>query len=255
MGPNFSLTNAQGAGAVPSPFGQVGAGKRILWLQPAGGTTISTFGGVITISGTVSTSVFPGTGNNLTRWRRTIVTGAAAINAGVSILTAYTAWSRSNTSGFDAQFHFGIESNATGHGAFVGMSTLVANMPTATPSTALVNCVGIGFDSTDANTGTWFLLYNDGSGSCTKTAIAGMTRSTSQSYVLRITCPQGAASNITVSVINATTKESILAPTVLTTNLPVANTTLAPGVHMRTDGVLTTAPVISAASIYVAAND
>ena len=70
-----------------------------------------------------------------------------------------------------------------------------------------------------------------------------------------ITCPQGAASNITIAIYNATTGAVVLAPTVLTTKLPVANTALAPTVAMRTDGVITTAPVVSCAGWYITAND
>lgn len=250
-----NIPNAAAVGATLSPLNAVAqTSTRVFWSQPVGGTTISTLGGVLAGTGTVNTAFTPGTGNNVTRWRRSTSTGASAINSSAGFFTQNTGYSRSSTGGFDARIHFAIEANATGHGAFVGMSTLVAAITTATPS-ALTNCVGVGFDAADANTGTWFLLHNDGSGGATKTPITGMTRTTTESYVLRIICPQGATANITVSIYNATTGVTILPPTVLTSDLPATNTTLAPGIHMRTDGVITTAAVVSSASIYIVAND
>lgn len=249
---NFALPSPAGIGAMPSPTA-VGAGSlpAVFWFQPVSSTSLSAIGGIMNVAGTgatASTSITPA-GANINRFRRTLNTSSAVAGNAASIMTTYTRWFRGTNGGFDAQIVFATESNTTGHGAFVGFSTLTAAL-TSADTTTLTNCIGVGYSAADLSTGTWNLQYNDASGSASRIAIPGMTRSTTDGYVLRISCPKGAASNITVSISNLLTGATILTPTVITTDLPAADTLMSVGVHAH-NGAIASSVIVSSPSVYV----
>ena len=230
---------------MPNP---VDGGPSILYFLPVGGTTLSTFGGAISGSTTVSTAITPGS-SNFGKFRRARGTSAAAINSPGAMTTGYTRWFRGAGGGFDAYFQFGLGANTLGNSAFVGFSTLIAGLTLADPTT-LTDCFGIGFVSTDAAAGTWYIINNDSSGVATKTAITGMTRTTGAGYNMRIVCPDGASSNITIIITDALTNAIVLPATTITTDLPTANTLMAIGAH-SCSGTVTTASVMDVSKIYV----
>lgn len=243
---NQSIPDAASAGAIGNP---VSSYKNVFWFQPLGGTTLGTnLGGTMTGNTTLSTAITQG-GANINRFRRSLSTTTAAINQPSGIYQSYARYARGSTGGFEAQFVFGVETHAAGHGVFCGMSTNTSALASA-DITALVNCVGVGFTAADAAGADWSIFHNDAAGVATKTPIAGMPRSSTTPYVLRISCPMGADANATVSVMNALTGAVILAPTLLTTDLPANNAALAPGIQGYT-GASTTALVTSMASVYV----
>ncbi len=248
----YAIASAQSAGAVPSPTTTgIGSLPAVFWFQPAGGTTLTAVGGVLNSSGagaTVSTAITPASAT-IGRFRRALNTSSAVAGNAASLLTTYTRWYRGTNGGFEAQIVFGNESNVTGHGTFVGMSTLVAAL-TSADTTTLVDCVGVGYTAADASAGTWSLMHNDNSGAATRIAIPGMTRSTTDGYILNISCPKGASANITVSIYNLVTGAVILTPTTLTSNLPTANTALSVGVHGH-NGAIASSVVVSSPSIYI----
>lgn len=248
---NASYASASSAGALPNPVAGAGGGSlpAVFWMQPYGGTTISPqLGGALGATGTVSTTI-AAAGADFTRFRRTRITGAAGAGSSGSIYVSYGRWFRGANGGFEGQLVFGVGSNATGYGAFAGFSTLLTGMTTADVST-LTDCVGVGFSAGDANTGVWKLVHNDASGAATITDIPGMTRSSTAGYVLRVSCPKGASSNITVSINDVVTGAVILTPTVLSSNLPTTNTTLSIGVHSY-NGAIAASTIVDAASMYV----
>lgn len=246
-----AIPSATGVGAVINPITNGINIPSVFWAQPVGGTTQGAIGGAMGAGGTVSTTINPGVAN-FSRFRRTRVTGTASAGNTGSMYTAYTRWFRGDGGGFDAQFIFGLGANTTGFSSFVGMSTLTTGL-TATDVTTLTNCVGVGFSAGNLNSGTWKIINNDGSGSAVPVDITGMTRSATDGYVMRLICPPGVSSNITISIYNAVTGAVILNPTVLSSDLPVAGTTLAVGVHSY-NGAVASSAIIDYASIYVTCN-
>jgi hypothetical protein len=242
---SLNIPTSASVGAIPNP---VDGGAYVFYFQPVGGTTLSTVGGAITGSTTVSTAITPGS-SNFGKFRRARGTSASSINSPGAMTTAYTRWFRGAGGGFDAYFQFSLGANTTGNSAFVGFSTLIAGLTLSDPTT-LTDCAGIGFVSTDASTSTWFIINNDSSGVATKTAITGMTRTTGAGYNMRITCPDGASSNITLIITDALTNAIVLPATAISTNLPTANTLMSIGAH-TCSGSTSTASVIDVSRIYV----
>lgn len=248
---NRQIPNSSVAGLVPSPLSVGGAQgiTKVYWAQPIGGTAQGALGGSNSATGTVSTAVTPGSAN-FGRFRRTVITSAAGAGSSGSSYTGYARWARGSTGGFEAQLVFGLATaNTTGYSAFAGFSQLTAGL-TATDITTLLNMVGVGFDAADLSSGTWSLYYNDGAGAATKTPIVGMTRNTTDGFIMKMSCPKGAASNITVSIFNAVSGAVVLAPTVLSSNLPTANVPMAIGVHSY-NGAIAAACAIQYNDLYV----
>jgi hypothetical protein len=221
----------------------------VFYGTPVGGSTnLAMVGGAIVSTGTITTAIVPGAAN-YTRFRRTRMTGTAVGGNAAADQMGYTRWFRGDNGGFDALIQFGQAVDTTGYSAFVGMSTLTVALAAVDPTTFL-NCVGVGYTSTDAAGGTWFLIYNDGAGTATKTAITGMTRDATSGYNLRITCPPGASANITVTITNAHTGAVILPATVLTTDLLASGTTVGVGVNQY-NGAVAASAVMDVSRIYV----
>lgn len=222
--------------------------SQVYYACPVGGSTnMVVVGGTLVSTGTVTTGMTPASAT-YARIRRTRVTGSAVAGNAAAEQMGYVRWYRGTNGGFDAFVQFGQAADATGFSAFVGFSTLTAAMATADPTTFL-NCVGVGYTSADAAGGTWFLINNDGSGVATKTAITGMTRDTTTGYNMRITCPAGASSTITVTITNAHTGASILSTT-LTTDLPAVDTAMSIGANQY-NGAVASAATMDVSRIYV----
>lgn len=247
-----SFDTASSAGAIPSPIGSLPGtlGHKVFWFQPLGGTTLGTnLGGTVTGAGTISTAITPGSAS-YPRFRRALSTSAAAINSASGIFQSYARYARSSTGGFEAQFIFGVEGVQTaGHGAFCGFSPNVAAIASADITTQ-VNCIGVGFTAADAAGAVWSIVSNDNTGAATMTPITGMTRSSTTGYRMTISMLPGDAANATIAVWDAVSGAQILAPTVISSNLPVTGTALSPGIHAYT-GAATAAIITSMADIYV----
>ena len=112
---------------------------------------------------------------------------------------------------------------------FIGLCASTAVLATAAGAvSALVNMIGVGYDTTDASTGNWFLYRNDGSGTATKVDLGASeaARNTTHGYDLIIYCPPGAATEIFVRIVNIHTG-NIVIDTGYTTDIPAVNTGLA----------------------------
>lgn len=245
------IPNPADIGAMPNPLID---NSSVFYFQPVGGNTLGPFlGGSMSSAGTVTTAITP-SATTYGRLRRARSTSASAVNSSGAMYTGYTRWFRGDNGGWDAYIQFGLSANTTGHAAFVGLGPNTAGTTfTNTEATAIINCVGLGFDTTDSSTGTWFILYNDGSGTATKTTATNMTRNITNGYDLRITCPPGTLTNITISVVDALTKAVVVAPTELSTNLPTLATALALNV-MTHSGSTSTASAIDLSKVYITCN-
>ena len=121
---------------------------------------------------------------------------------------------------------------------------------TAGAVAALVNMIGMGFDTTDANTGNWQLYRNDGTGTATKVDLgSGAARTTTHGFDLVIFCAPGAATTIFVRVTNSYTGTVVL-DTSYTTDIPAVDTGLAYKAECN-NGAVASAQNVEVAKVYI----
>lgn len=235
---------------------QVGlSGNSVFMVAPASGTTAPTaWGGTLTTAATMSlqqtiASANPWQATSRKRFQTTTTAGNAT-----GMRTAYTQWFRANAAGFGGfwfRTQFGQNINLNGSQCFVGLCASTAVLAsTAGAVAALVNMIGVGFDTTDASTGNWFLYRNDGTGTATKVDLGtGAARNTTHGYDLIIYCPPGAATEIFVRVINLHTNAVVL-ETSYNTDIPAVNTGLAFKAECN-NGAVAAATNLEVAKVYI----
>lgn len=232
---------------------QVGlSGNSVFMVAPASGTSAPTaWGGTLTTAATMSLQQTIASANPwLATSRKRFQTSATAGNA-TGMRTAYRQWFRANAAGFGGFFfraQLGMNINLNGGQKFVGLCASTGALD-GEPS-ALVNMIGMGYDSTDASTGNWFLMRNDGAGTATKVDLGtDAARNTTHGYDLIIFCPPGAATEIFVRIINIQTAAVVL-DTSYTTDLPAVNTGLAFKAEVR-NGAVAAADNLEVAKVYI----
>lgn len=231
-------------------------GNSVVMIAPASGTTAPTiWGGTLTTAATMSLQqTIASSSPWLATSRKRFQTAATAASA-TGCRLAYTQWFRGNAAGFGGfwfRCQFGQSLNITGSQAFVGLCASTAILNTAAGSAgALLNCFGVGYDTTDANTGNWFLMRNDGSGTCTKVDLGtGAARAnTTHGYDLIIYCPPGAATAIFVRIVNIHTGAIVL-DTSYDTDIPAVNTGMAMKCEVN-NGAVASATNIELAKLYI----
>lgn len=207
-------------------------GNSIFMVAPASGTTAPTaLGGTLTTAATMSmqqtiASANPWQATNRKRFATTTVAGN-----GSGMRTAYAQWFRGSLAGFGGFFfrtQFGQNINISGAQQFHGLCASTAVLGAAAGSvSALLNMIGVGYDTTDLNTGNWQLFRNDGAGAAVKVDLgANAVRNTTHGYDLVIFCPPGAANEIFVRIVNIHTGTVVL-DTSYTTDIPAVNVGLA----------------------------
>lgn len=232
---------------------QVGLhGNSIFMVGPSSGTAAPTvWGGTLTAAATMSSQQTIASAN---RWLATLRKRfASSTTAGnlTGMRTAYTQWFRGSAAGFGGFFfrkQFGHQINLNGAQTFHGLCASTAALAaTAGSVSALLNMIGMGYDTTDASTGNWFLFRNDGSGTATKVDLgANAARSNvSHGYDLIMFCPPGAADRIYVRITNLHTGVVVL-DTSYTTDIPAVN------VGMAYKGEINNGAVASACSVEIA---
>lgn len=227
--------------------------QEIRLRMTSGSTAVGLDGATITVvGGTVS---FGGpTGAN--RWLctcRKIYTGAATAGTSIGIRTSYAplVWgSSAGVGGFVAKFVFGQTQNINGGQAFFGVKASSAVLATTAGAvSAQVNCLGMGYDTTDASTGNWFLFRNDGSGTCTKVDLGtDAARNTTHGYMLEITAVAGQTA-LGVKITNLATNVVVL-DTTYDTDVPGSTTALCLSMEAN-NGAVASAPAISIADLNV----
>lgn len=186
---------------------------------------------------------------------RSRMQSAATAGAGAGARTAYVQWFRGNAAGFGGFFfrcQFGQNLNVNGAQCFYGLCASTAALATAAGAvSALLNMIGVGYDTTDASTGNWFLYRNDGSGTATKVDLGATdaARNTTHGYDLIIYCPPGAATEIFVRIVNLHSGATVL-DTSYTTDLPAVNTGMAFKAEGN-NGAVASAMNIEVAKVYI----
>jgi hypothetical protein len=220
----------------------------------SGATTPSVIGITLTNSGTLSATITIASAN---RWQATFKklftsAGAAASTGGTR--QNYVQFFRGNAAGFGGFFfraQFGQGANVNGAQCFFGLCASTALLATSAGAVgALVNMIGMGYDTTDASTGNWFIFRNDGAGSAVKVDLGtGAARNTNDGYDLILYCPPGAATDIFVRVVNIHTGTVVL-DTSYNTDLPAVNTGLCFKAEMN-NGAIASAVIPQIAKVYI----
>jgi hypothetical protein len=236
---------------------QVGlSGNAVFMVAPASGTTAPTvWGGTLTTAVTMSVQQTIASANPwLATWRKRFTTAATAASVS-GMRTAYVQWFRGSAAGFGGFFfrsQFGHNLNLNGSQSFVGMCASTAALGTAAGAvSALLNMIGVGYDTTDVNTGNWFFYRNDGSGTATKVDLGvNATRSNvSHGYDMVIFCPPGAATDIFVRIVNIHTGVVVL-DTSYNTDIPAVNVGLAFKAEIN-NGAVAAAANLEVAKVYI----
>ena len=236
---------------------QVGLhGNAVAMVAPASGTTAPTQWGItLTTAATMSLQQTIASANPwLATWRKRFATSTTAGNLS-GMRTAYAQWFRGNAAGYGGFFFrtkFGHNINLNGSQCFVGLcASTGALAATAGAVAALLNMIGVGYDTTDANTGNWQLFRNDGSGTATKVDLgSNAARSNvSHGYDLIIYCPPGAATEIFVRIVNIHTGVIVL-DTSYTTDLPAVNVGMAFKAEIN-NGAVAAAANLEVAKVYI----
>jgi len=187
-------------------------------------------------------------------WRKRFQTSTTSGN-NTGCRTAYTQWFRANATGFGGFFfraQFGQNINLNGSQCFVGLCASTGALGTGAGSvSALVNMIGVGYDTTDASSGNWQLYRNDGTGTATKVNLGATdaARNTTHGYDLIIFCPPGAATEIFVRIINLHTGATVL-DTSYNTDIPAVNTGMAFKAECN-NGAVSSATNIEIAKVYI----
>lgn len=124
-----------------------------------------------------------------------------------------------------AKFWFGTDAAIdTRTGVFVGFYDL--NVMNSTPSTSLLNMIGMGADGGASGDTNWQIIRRAGSGAATKVD-TGIARAINQYFILTIKCVSGTGLTVTVEQYStlSTGFATVYGPTTYTTVLPASSAT------------------------------
>lgn len=253
---NRAMLKVIGPSGIDSSVQPSLAGNSVFMVAPASGTTAPTaWGGTLTTAATMSLQqTFASANPWLATMRKRFATSGTAGNLS-GMRTAYTQWFRGNAAGFGGFFfraQFGQNINLNGAQCFVGLCASTGALGTGAGAVAaLVNMIGVGYDTTDASSGNWQLFRNDGSGTATKVDLGAtnMARTTTHGYELIIFCPPGAATEIWVRIVNLHSGAIVL-DTSYTTDLPAVNTGMAFKAEIN-NGAVASAANLEVAKVYI----
>lgn len=223
--------------------------NRIATWAPASGTTVTYNGMPRTAVGTVSTPTLATT-NLSTSMRRWRVTSAATADAAAEERSAgWVCW-RGNAEGLGGFTYVNrlsmVTLQATGMG-FFGLYGSVGALATTLTLSAVVNCIGVGFQrGTHTN---WQLVRNDASGAPTLTDLGASFPVASTTNVLTLTlvaAPNG--TDIGVRIVEEVSGAAV--EFALDTDIPAATQLLSPRNYMN-NGATAAAVAYDCSGVYV----
>lgn len=238
---------------------QVGLhGNSVFMVAPASGTTApTTWGGTLTTAATMSLQQTIASANPWQATSRKRFQSSGTAGNGSGMRTAYAQWFRGNAAGFGGFFfraQLGQSLNVNGGQCFVGLCASTSVLGTGAGAVgALLNMCGMGYDTTDANTGNWQFFRNDGSGTATKVDLGATNaaRNTTHGFDLIMFLAPGGA-ELFVRIINLHSGAVVL-DTSYTTDLPAVNTGMAMKAECN-NGAVASAVNLEIAKLYIEAD-
>lgn len=229
-------------------------GNSVAMFAPANATTApQQWGIVLTTATTISHQQTIASANPWQATRRTRFQCSTTAGNTSGARTAYTQWFRGNAAGYGGFFfraQIGQNLNLNGGQKFVGLcASTGALAATAGAVGALINMCGMGYDTTDAGTGNWFFLRNDGSDTATKVDLgSNAARNTTHGYdLIMFMAPN--SSELFVRIVNLHTGVVVL-DTSYTTDLPAVNVGMAFKCEVN-NGAVAAANNIEIAKLYI----
>lgn len=223
-------------------------------IGPSSGTAAPTvFGGTLTTAATMSAQA---TASSTNKWlgtaRKRFQTSTTAGNVS-GMRTAYGLWYRGSNPGFGGflfKAHVGMQLNLNGGRQFIGLCSSTGAL--AGEPSALLNCCGMGYDSTDASTGNWFFIRNNGTGSAVKVDLGvNAARNTTDGFELFMFAPAGGV-RLFVRIKNIRTGAVVLEDIYLV-KLPVVDTLLAFKAEVS-NGAVAAADNIEVAKVFISSH-
>jgi hypothetical protein len=223
-------------------------------VGPSSGTSAPTvLGGTLTTAATMSFQV---TASSTNKWlgtaRKRFQTSTTAGNVS-GMRTAYGQWYRGSNPGFGGflfKAHVGMQLNLNGGRQFIGLCSSTGAL--AGEPSALLNCCGMGYDSTDASTGNWFFIRNNGTGSAVKVDLGtDAARNTTDGFELFMFAPAGGV-RLFVRIKNIRTGAVVLEDIYLV-KLPVVDTLLAFKAEVS-NGAVAAADNIEVAKVFISSH-
>ncbi|MCS6944180.1 MAG: hypothetical protein RMK97_01985 [Sutterellaceae bacterium] len=219
-------------------------------VGPTNGTNAPTALGVtVATSGTLSFQFAAGSSNRWTSTPRKRYVSATTAGSTAGVRAGYVSFYRGSAAGYGGVFfaaRVGQSANFDGCQFFAGLCAATAALG-GEPS-ALNNMIGIGYDSTDAASGNWYLMHNDGSGTATRIELTSLARGVDQGFDLFIYNPPNSG-NFHVQIIRLSDNTEVY-NNVISTDVPVADTGLTWKVEAR-NGATTNAVSVEHNFIYV----
>lgn len=205
--------------------------------SPGSSTALSYFGmGAFTAVGTVSHPVIA-SATLREQTRRANVNSAATANSASELRYAISQCLRggsSNIGGFFSVFRWAIPSGVSGQRQAVGLFNTTSAIATTQDPAALTNCIFAGNAAADTNLQ---LMYNDGSGTCTKIDLGAnfaLAASTNSVYELVLFCkPNDTVVDYRVTRLD--TGNTVSGQ--LSTDLPASSTLLCPHFYINNNAV------------------
>lgn len=174
-----------GPSGLDTPYQPALFSNNIAMILPNTGTTITLFGMPNNSVGTVSTPTIATT-NLLTSMRRIVVTSAATANSASELRSAAPlVWrgNAANLGGFFYASRFSATSATSNQRLFSGLTATTGATATTVAPSAILNMVGVGWDSADANLQ---IMSNDGAGTATKVDLGSNFPSNNTSAVYEL---------------------------------------------------------------------
>jgi hypothetical protein len=235
--PAFKLPSAQSQTELYLQT-MIGEGGAVIFL-PAGGTTVTTLGAVSSGTGTATAAnVTNGTRRQRMKRIEYLVTTAATTavagwyhNASQHTVGGANAWE----GGFTFLMHGGPATGVAtaSHRFFMGMRDV--GTPTDVEPSTFLRCIGIGYDSADANLQ---FIRNDATGTATKidlgASFAIPTTDRAAIWRLRMFSPPGPTQSVSYEVTNIDT--GVVASGTVTTDLPSTTSFISPRIQASAGG-------------------
>lgn len=161
------LLKMKGPSGLDTPFQPALFTNNVSMLLPSTGNTITVWGMQNTTVGTASTPKIT-SADMANMMRRVRVTSATTANSASELRSTQPLVGRGSVAGLGGFFYavrFSINSTTANQRLFSGLTAATGATSTSAAPSSLVNMVGVGWDSTDANL---HIMSNDNTGTATK---------------------------------------------------------------------------------------
>ena len=184
------LLKMKGPSGLDTPFQPALFTNNVSMLLPSTGTTITVWGMQNTTVGTASTPTIT-SADMANMMRRVRVTSATTANSASELRSTQPLVGRGSVAGLGGFFYavrFSINSTTANQRLFSGLTAATGATSTSAAPSSLVNMVGVGWDSTDANLQ---IMSNDNTGTATKVDLGSSfpTNTTAAVYELIMFAP------------------------------------------------------------------